>query len=209
MAHIQGTLNKLILFSKKGVVMEQIANKLTDYILKRGIISKEMIDIYRYGFQCFLELSISTICSIVIAIFLGMLPKCIFFFLLFIPMRSFSGGLHMKTYLACFIGSCLILTSTLLAVKYLVIPLSISFLIYIFTAILIMVIGPVDHPNRKVDAKDNLTFIKKTYCTLLISLSLAIFFIFTNNAQYMFLQAIIFIIIFITSLIGYLVYKTS
>ena len=184
-----------------------LSKKLTDYIFEKGIITEESHEIYQYGFQCFLELSVSTICSIIIALFLHMIPECLFFFLLFIPMRSFGGGLHMKTYFACFIGSCLILFSTLLAVKYVTIPVFAAFGLYIFTAILILIIGPVDHPNREVDAQDNLTFIKRTHFTILISFLLALFFIFTKNTRYMFLQAIVFTFIFITSLIGRLIYK--
>ena len=85
--------------------MEYLSHKLTDYILKKEIIKQDSYDIYQYGFQCFLEISVSTICSIVIALLLHMLPECLFFFLLFIPMRSFSGGLHLKTYFSCFLAS--------------------------------------------------------------------------------------------------------
>lgn len=189
--------------------MEYLAKKLTNYIYKKKIIAEELIEIYQYGFQCFLELSVSTICSIIIALFLGMLPECLFFFLLFIPMRSYGGGLHMKTYFACFIGSCFILTISLLAVKYLTISIPISFALYLFAAILILVIGPVDHPNREVDAQENRTFIKRTYFTMLISFFLALFFIFTQNTRYMFLQAIVFVFISATSLIGCLIYKQT
>lgn len=189
--------------------MEDLAKKLADYIYEKEIITEELVEIYQYGFQCFLELSVSTICSIIIALFLDMLPECLFYFLLFIPIRSYGGGLHMKTYFACFIGSCLILTSSLLAVKYLTIPISISFALYLFTAILILVIGPVDHPNREVDAQENRTFIKRTYFMMLISFLLALFFIFTHNTRYMFLQAIVFVFISATSLIGRLLYKQN
>lgn len=189
--------------------MENLAKKLTHYIYEKEIITEEMVEIYQYGFQCFLELSASTICSIIIALFLGMLPECLFFFLLFIPMRSYGGGLHMKTYSACFIGSCFILTSSLLAVKYLTIPIPISFTLYLFAAILILIIGPVDHPNREVDAQENRTFIKRTYFTMLISFLLTLFFILTQNTRYMFLQAIVFVFISATSLIGRLIYKQT
>ena len=120
--------------------MEYLSVILTDYILKKGIIDKKNYEIYQYGFQCFLEVSASTICSIVIALLLHMFFECLFFFLLFIPMRSFSGGLHLKTYFSCFIGSCLILTTTLLIVKYLTISIPISFMLYVFCAIIILII---------------------------------------------------------------------
>ena len=59
--------------------MEHLAKKLTDYIFEKGIITEESHEIYQYGFQCFLELSVSTICSIIIALFLHMIPECLFF----------------------------------------------------------------------------------------------------------------------------------
>lgn len=189
--------------------MEDLAKKLADYIYEKEIITEELVEIYQYGFQCFLELSVSTICSIIIALFLGMLPECLFFFLLFIPMRSYGGGLHMKTYFSCFIGSCLILTFSLLAVKYLTVPTLISFILYLFAAMLILFIGPIDHPNREVDAQENRTFIKRTYFTMFISFLLALFFIFMQNTRYMLLQSIVFIFISATSLIGHLIYKQT
>lgn len=189
--------------------MEYLSQKLASYIFERGIIPKESIEIYQYGFQCFLEVGASTVCSIIIALFLHMLPECFFFFLFFIPIRSFSGGLHMKTYLACFIGSCLILASTLLVVKYFTVPLLISFIAYSLSAICILIIGPVDHPNREVDCQDNRIFIKRTHLVLFFSLLTAFVFIATQNTRYMLLQAIVFVFIFITSLIGRLAYKPS
>lgn len=51
--------------------MEYISKKLTDYILKKGMITEELTEVYEYGFQCFLEFSLSTLCSIIIAIFLN------------------------------------------------------------------------------------------------------------------------------------------
>ncbi len=189
--------------------MEHLSIKLTDYILKKELIHKEDYAIYQYGFQCFLEVALSTVCSIVIALFLHMLPECLFFFLFFIPMRSFSGGLHLNTYFACFIGSCLILVSTLLAVKYFTVPIFISLILYIICAIVILSIGPVNHPNREVDPQENRIFLRKTYLTLLLSLLTAILFFAANNVRYMLLQAIVFLFICITAVFGRVIYKTN
>lgn len=189
--------------------MEHLSIVLTNYIFKKGIIDEKNYEIYQYGFQCFLEVSASTICSIVIALLLHMFSECLFFFLLFIPMRSFSGGLHLKTYFSCFIGSCLILTTTLLIVKYLTIPIPISFMLYVFCAIIILIIGPVDHPNREVDSQENRIFTRRTHFTLLFSFLLAVIFAITGNTRYLFLQAIVFAFICITSFIGHISYKQS
>ncbi len=146
------------------------------------MITEELTEVYEYGFQCFLEFSLSTLCSIIIAIFLNMLPECLFFFLIFIPMRSFGGGVHMKTYLACFIGSCLLLTSTMLAVKYLSVPIYFSLGLYIISAILVMIIGPVNHPNREVDCQRTIPSCGRhtSHC---YSALYVLYFLFTLNLQ--------------------------
>ncbi len=41
--------------------MEHLAKRLADYICEKEIIPEEMTEIYQYGFQCFLELSVSTV----------------------------------------------------------------------------------------------------------------------------------------------------
>ena len=40
--------------------MEYLSAKLANYILKKGLIDTEAYEIYQYGFQCFLEVSVST-----------------------------------------------------------------------------------------------------------------------------------------------------
>lgn len=189
--------------------MEYLAQKLTLFILKNGLIDEENTEIYNYGFQCFLEISLSTISCIIIAFFLHMIPECIFFFLLFIPLRSYGGGFHMKTYVACFIGSCLIIASSLLVVKFIVPPYIISFLLYAISTILLLILGPVDHPNRKVEMSENHIFRKKIYITIFLSILCAAFFFYTHNSRYMFLQSIVFLFVFITSFLGHIIYKTS
>ena len=182
--------------------MEYISKRLTDYILNKGVIEEKDYDIYNYGFVCFLEVTVSTFTSIIIALFLGMLRPCLFFFLLFIPMRSFGGGLHLNSYLACYFASCLILTLSLLAIKYFTLPSCISFLIYHFFASVIVIAGPVDHPNRAVDSCENLRFKKKTNITIFFSTVISVLLLFYKNNSYLMLEAIVFAFLGITALAG-------
>lgn len=188
--------------------MKYVSVKLTDYILKKHIIHKEDYDVYQYGFQCFLELFVSTICSIIIAFSLNMVLECLLFFLFFIPMRSFSGGIHLNTYIACLCSSCLILLFTLLAAKYLTVSGIISFIIFVGCAIIIKLSGPVDHPNRKVDSIENQTFVKRTNLVLLLHTLIAIIFLLFNN-KCLLLQAITYLFLCITSLIGKAKYRNA
>lgn len=188
-------------------MMTFLSIKLTNYILKMGIIEKDSYSIYQYGFQCFLEVSTSTICSILIASYLQMIPECILFFLFFIPLRSYNGGIHMRTYTACFLCSCGILISTLLMVKYINVTLSVSFPIYIIVFIFMKLIGPVNHPNREVDSEDNILFIKKTNITLIICFIIATVFVVFDNPRFLFLETIVFVYLCITSFLGKIIYN--
>lgn len=58
--------------------MNFLSKKLTEYILEKGIIEKYNYEIYQYGFQIFLELSLNILCSIIIAVILDMKIECIF-----------------------------------------------------------------------------------------------------------------------------------
>lgn len=188
-------------------IMTYLSIKLTDFILKKGVISENDYSIYQYGFQCFLEISTSTICSIIIALFLKMLPECILFFLFFIPLRSYSGGIHMQTYTACFLCSCGILISTLLMVKYLVVPLSASFPICILALIFMKIIGPVNHPNKEVSKEDDILFINRTNVILVACFIISVLFVIFDNPRFLFLETIVFIYLCITSMLGKIIYN--
>lgn len=166
------------------------------------MIQKEDYAVYQYGFQYFLELFISTFCSILIAIILNTLPECILFFIFFIPMRSYSGGMHLNSYFACFIASCLVLVSTLLVTKYFLMPYSFSIILYLICASLIKIIGPVNHPNREVDSQENKIFILRTKLIMFIHFIIAIIFLIFHQKKYLFLQAMVYIILCITNIIG-------
>lgn len=186
--------------------MEYLSGKLTDYILKKNMIQKEDYAIYQYGFQYFLELSAGTFCSIFIAVILNMLPQCLLFFLFFIPMRSYSGGIHLHSYAACFFTSCLVLVSTLFAASYLSIPSTLSFILYLFCAIIIKTTGPVNHPNREVDSQENQVFTTRTNLIMLLHLIIAIIFLLLHQKEGLFMEAMVYFILCITSLIGRIKY---
>lgn len=184
------------------MILEYLSYKLANYILKRNVIQEEDYAIYQYGFQYFLELSVGTLCSIFIASILNMLPECLLFFLFFIPMRSYSGGIHLNSYIACFFTSCLVLISTLFTAKYLSISYTLSFTLYLLCAFLIKIIGPVNHPNRAVDFQENRSFIIKTNLIMLLHFIIAIILLLFQQKEYLFLEAIVYIVLCITSFIG-------
>jgi len=182
--------------------MERLSIVLTNYILKKEVISKEDYEVYLYGFQSFLELFLNLVCSLCIAFLIHMEVECLLFFLLFIPLRSFNGGLHLKSYFSCLVFSCATMTVILLIVKYYSLNAPVSFLLYLVFMVLIKLTGAVDHPNRPVDTDENQTLTHKTDRTLFISFLAALCFLFLNLENYIFLEALIYLLVFITLILS-------
>ena len=190
----------------KVILMESLSRKLTDYILKKELINKSNYEIYLYGFQIFLELSLSILCSIIIAVVFDMKIECIFFFLFFIPLRSYNGGLRMDRYLSCFLLSCTTLTLTLLIVKHFTIGPIFSYFLYAISVFIIIITGPINHPNREVNSEENIRFKTKTNITLALGFIISIAFLVLGNHRYLFLEALVYALVSSTLLIGRLKY---
>lgn len=58
--------------------MEKIAKKLTDYYMRKGLINEKDTAIYQFGWQVSIEIFISIIASVGIALYLKMFPDVIF-----------------------------------------------------------------------------------------------------------------------------------
>ena len=188
---------------QKGMIIKmKLATILTDYLSQKGFIEPEDYEIYQYGFEIFLELFINIICSILIAVFLDMKLECVFFFLFFIPLRSFGGGLHMERYFTCLLLSCGTLAMVLLIVKYYVLAPILSFLLILLCIIALRALGPVNHPNRSVDASENICFQKKMDITLILGFIFALLFWFFHFEKYLFLEALVYLLVALTSFIG-------
>lgn len=186
--------------------MNFLSKRLTEYILEKGIIEKCNYEIYQYGFQIFLELSLNILCSIIIAVVLDMKIECIFFFLFFIPLRSYNGGLHMDRYLSCFLLSCTTLALTLLIVKHFTVDPIFSYLLYAISVFIIIITGPINHPNREVNSEENIRFKAKTNITLALGFIISITFLLLSNHRYLFLEALVYALVSSTLLIGRLKY---
>lgn len=186
--------------------MNFLSKKLTEYILEKGIIEKYNYEIYQYGFQIFLELSLNILCSIIIAVILDMKIECIFFFLFFIPLRSYNGGLHMDRYLSCFLLSCTTLALTLLIVKHFTLDPIFSYLLYAISVFIIIITGPINHPNREVNSEENIRFKAKSNITLALGFIISITFLLLSNHRYLFLEALVYALVSSTLLIGRLKY---
>ncbi len=182
--------------------MSRAAKVLADYVLHKGVINKDEYDMYEYGFQIALETGFSLIISGLIASMLHMIPEGILFFIVFIPLRSYAGGLHLNQYLHCLILSCLTFSVVLLIVKYVRLPMFILFIAFLVMEIAIYYMYPVENINREVDEDENRFFRRRLIKFLIFDMGIFVFCMFFKKDSYMMDMAVTFFMVTITMLWG-------
>lgn len=131
--------------------MKCLSEKLTDYVIKTGVISEESYVIYQYGFQIGIEMLSCFLVCLGIGIYLRMIPEFLVFTGSFILLRTYAGGLHLNSFTRCFICSVFVQTLVLLISKQYTILLPIAWVIILGGSILIWRIAPVENINRELD----------------------------------------------------------
>lgn len=160
---------------------KQISKKLLTY----NCIKKENFDIYVYG----TELILSDVLSTVIIALLSVILKCplqgLLFYLTFVTLRRFSGGLHCKTHLRC------VLT---FAAVYLVCIVSDYFVknfrfryatlaaMLAVTLAVILLLAPIENKNKPIERKDRKKF--KILSVTVLAINLAVFCIIDYALSY-------------------------
>lgn len=176
--------------------MEKISHVLTDYLVCKGKISIDRSCIYQYGFQIGLEVSLNTLISILIAVFFQMEWETVIFFVVFTVLRSYAGGLHLKTYMGCLICSCLSLMGLLLIVKYMEFDSFLSMGTILVSLILVKILSPVLDINRPVDNDDLLKFAKRLNYSIvgIMFLSIVLFLLHLNRMLLMVSATTVFMV---------------
>ena len=177
--------------------MKSLARILAEYVFNKGMITKEECQEYEYGFVIAMEKGLSLIISLCIAVLMNAIVEAVLFFIIFIPLRKYAGGLHLSKYSYCLILSCLTFSAVMYISKFLQIDSSIALLLIICMDLLIIVMYPVENINRDVDEKENIFFKKRLERNLLINLVIAMVCILFNKRHY--LLVIVGTLVMITS----------
>lgn len=90
--------------------MSKFADKITNYIMNKGIIDPDDYDIYHYGFQTGIELIICLTVSAIIAGFMDLFIEYVVVLSVLLPLRAYVCGIHMERFVSCFLCSVILVT---------------------------------------------------------------------------------------------------
>lgn len=128
--------------------MEKFICSITDYFLNNEIVEKEKIPLTKYLLQIWIEKILVCITLIVICAFEGVLLELIIFLAAYAGIRKYAGGYHANTFWKCYIGSIVLIVSTLelilpLCIRY----MGVTVILFVLSVVVIVIIGNVNHPN--------------------------------------------------------------
>ena len=137
-------------------MINKLSSLISSKFVEHNIISKSVKYVYRYG----IEITISSIIGFVITCLIGllfrMLMQTMLFYVIFILLRSMTGGYHAKTYLKCnFIFS--IITLFIVTFSKAAYEMQISFgiltLLFLPSIAIFIWIAPVENVNKPIKAE--------------------------------------------------------
>lgn len=129
-------------------MLTKIAMSLTNRLKRSGIVSAEAEDIYIYGFELVISFLFSTITILLIGIIFKLYFETLCFLLIFIALRSFTGGYHANKYWRCNIITLGSYLSVMLLSKCVVPDIVFYIIIFIVGLLLIIFKAPIENVNK-------------------------------------------------------------
>ncbi len=137
--------------------MDKIADFLTGYYIRKNTISKEMAEIYCYGFKLIIADIINFSLIILLGILLNRIIDSGVFLITLCGLRQFCGGFHAKTFWLCRLSmictycSVIILTNILSA--HTNICLGVTIALNIIAIIFVSVYAPIEHADKPLSVE--------------------------------------------------------
>ncbi len=186
--------------------MEKVAEKLADFVCKYAEDSEENYSIYKYGFEIGLEMLFCFAVSAIISVYMNMGKEFLIFIIIFIPIRTYAGGLHMQNFRSCFFLSCLIQVGVLMLSEIVSIPLLISWLLIAVSMITLLMIAPVPTINRQIDILESKYLTKKIKFIFLLIVLVNVILTFLSYVNYISLIAMTMIVVLLSAIAGKIKY---
>ena len=162
-------------------MIDKITQSLTDKIRKEmPDVDDERAEVINYGLQILLGEVPKIFIMLAIAYLLGVFKLSLITFLILMPYRTFSGGIHLKTHIGCIVTTCAFYCGTALLAKYIVFSNIAKYIMIgvltIFGIVMIKLYAPADTEEVTILSKK----IRKqkqilSYIVLSITLIIGIF----------------------------------
>lgn len=182
--------------------MQRVETFLTQYLIEKQVIDEADREVYQYGLLRGVEMLGNMGICMLIAWWLDMVFEGLFFYIFFIPLRSYAGGLHLKNYISCFILSLFTFIAILMLAKWCVLPRYL--LIAAFGGLVgaLMYLYPVENVHRRVTETENQYFRKKLKLFVAVDAVIMIVSLAIKNYSIAMVADLVVFLVVLTMIIG-------
>lgn len=136
-------------------MVHNLAERITDWLIKNGTISEQSRESYVYGVEVSIERFTTYAVLLILSIVLEIFIPSILFILFFVALRGYAGGFHVKTFWGCFISTIVLY----LVYSKLIAPFCITHSEYVIPTVIlsffiIMLLAPLNHPNLNMNQRE-------------------------------------------------------
>lgn len=141
---------------------EKISNKMVD----RGIMQKEDVELYQYGIENGITVAGNLLASALFGILTGRLGVVLVFLLFYSTLRTYSGGVHCKSKLGCFILSMMILLVPVFSYEWVMemVAFPVIIAVGVIAIVVVLVLSPVESINKPLDDEERKYYKRISYC---------------------------------------------
>ncbi len=182
--------------------MQRVDIFLTEYLIKKQVIDEADKEMYQYGLLRGGEMLGNIVTCMLIALWFDLVLEGIFFFVFFIPLRSYAGGLHLKNYISCFILSLVTFIVILMLTKWCVLPTYLLITAFGFLVGILIFLYPIENVHRRVTEKENLYFKKKLILFIILDTIIVITSLIMKKYSIIMLADLVLFLVVFTMIIG-------
>lgn len=185
---------------------ERLSNKMVD----KGIVPKEDVDLYRYGIENGIIVAGNLLASVVFGIATGRLGMVLVFLLFYVTLRSYSGGIHSRSKLNCFILSMLILLVPVYTYQWFFEVVEEPWIIImgIISFLSIWMLSPVESENKPLDEMEQRVYKKVSRVTVMVQSGTLVVLFSLNLKEYFYAGYSSMILVAVFVILGKIMKKT-
>lgn len=150
---------------------------ITQQLENENVISSDKRELYRYGFQNGMILTLNFVTSILIGVIFGKALDSIFLLAAYMPLRSYAGGHHSSSSEKCYIVSSVIMIIWMCLLKFQILSASCCVIILILGLAVCIVLAPVEDKNKPLDEDEVRIYRKRSFVVLLIEICVWLVFV--------------------------------
>lgn len=143
-------------------LLTRLAEKIGNDLVHSSVIKEEDAEIYIYGINQILVSVLNVSSALIIGLVFGVFFEITVFMAAYIPLRSFAGGYHAKTPLRCYIFSVIMVTVVSIGMKYLYIADWVYYAVLSASALVVIILAPVEDSNKPLDETEHKVYKKRT-----------------------------------------------